>query len=131
MSPTPQPDRSRAALALIAAFLVAFGVVPMADLLTDGHALPWWGAAVREWLLYGGLTALAAFALAYTAGPRLDAAFARVRGAVMRPSPRAFTAIGAALALGLAILAAQYAFARQPHSLDEMEALWQARIFAA
>ena len=103
----------------------------MADLLTDGHALPWWGAAVREWLLYGGLTAMAAFALAYAAAARLDALFARAWGAVMRPSPRAFSAFAAALALGFAIVAAQYAFARQPHSLDEMEALWQARIFAA
>ena len=131
MSPTPQLDPSRAALALTAAFLIAFGLVPMADLLTNWHALPWWGAAVRDWLLYGGLTALAALAVAHWGAERVDAVARRVRGAVMRPSPRAFGSIVATLALVLAMAAAQYAFARQPHSLDEMEALWQARIFSA
>jgi len=131
VKPTPQLDRSRAALVLIAAFLLAFGVVPMANLLTSGHALPWWSGAVREWLLYGGLTALAALALAHWQGARLDAVLERARGVVMRPAPRAFGALVAALAFALAVAAAQYAFARQPHSLDEMEALWQARIYAA
>lgn len=103
----------------------------MANVLTSGHALPWWGAAVREWLLYGGLTALASLALAWWLGPRLDGICVRAWRAVLRPTPRAFAASIALLALALAIIAAQYAFARQPHSLDEMEALWQARIFAA
>ena len=121
----------RALLRATALLLAAFGLVPIANLLTGGHVLPWWGNAVRDWLLYGGLTVLAALALAHVAGERLERWSAWAWGAVMAPRPALFAGAVAAVTFALAAALAGYAFARQPHSLDEMEALWQARIIAS
>ena len=70
-------SRSRAPLLATALLLTAFGLLPMANLLTGGEALRWWGSAVRDWLLYGGLTVLAALALAHLGGEEGAAWWAR------------------------------------------------------
>lgn len=126
--PTVRP-RSRSALRATALWLVVFGLVPMANLLTGGEALRWWGSAVRDWLLYGGMTVLAALALAHLGGAEGEAVWERVKRAAMAPRPALFALGVSLLAFSLAAGAAVYAFNRQPHSLDEMVALWQARIF--
>ena len=130
----PEPtarSRSRVVLLATALLLAVFGLLPMANLLTGGEALRWWGSAVRDWLLYGGMTVLAALALAHLGGEEGASWWARVKGAVMAPKPAVFAAAVALLAFGLAVAAAIYAFNRQPHSLDEMVALWHAQIIAS
>ena len=119
------------ALVGTAVFLALFGLLPMANFLTGGEALRWWGSAVRDGLLYGGMTVLAAIALAHLGGAEGETAATRVKRAIMAPSPRAFGWLVAVLAFGLAAAAAVYAFDRQPHSLDEMVALWHAQIIAS
>jgi hypothetical protein len=49
----------------------------------------------------------------------------------MAPGPLRFGAIVSVVTLALSVALAGYAFARQPHSIDEMEALWQSRIYAS
>ena len=121
----------RTALRATALLFIAFGLVPMANLLTGGQALLWWGNAVRDWLLYGGMTVLATIGIAQVGGAELERWIARAKGAVMAPRPQVFGTLVSALALLLAVWAAGYAFNRQPHSLDELVALWQARILAS
>jgi hypothetical protein len=115
----------------VALLLAAFGVVPMANLLTHGHALPWFGAAAQEWLLYGGVTVLVAVGAAHFAGDGLDRALGAAWRAVMAPRPALFAWLIAAFTTALAATLAGYAFARQPHSVDEMVTLWQAKILAS
>jgi hypothetical protein len=115
----------------VALLLAAFGLVPMANLLTNGHALPWFGAAAGEWVLYGGVTVLLAAGAAAFAGDAVDRALAAAWRAVMAPRPAWFAWLAAAFTLALSAAIAQYAFAREPHSVDEMVTLWQAKILAS
>jgi hypothetical protein len=130
-SPIPTDRLPRAALRATALVLALFGLVPMANLLSGGHAVTWWGSAVQDWILWGAVTLIAAMALARFGGEAVGEFCASAWRRVMAPAPLRFGAIVSFVTLGLSIALAGYAFARQPHSIDEMEALWQSRIYAS
>src|SRR5664279_6032075 len=129
--PIPTDRLPRATLRATAFLLALFGLVPMANLLTGGRAVVWWGGAVQDWILWGGVTIIAALAIARFGGESVGDACAGAWRRVMAPSPLRFGAIVSIVTLALSIALAGYAFARQPHSIDEMDALWQSRIYAS
>lgn len=108
--------------------LAALGIVPVAQILSHGAALPWFGVIWPLWSLAIAVTLAAALALGAASGARGDRFGARIVHAVMAPSARAFVAACAAAALVLSAAAAAYCFHKQPQSIDEMAQLWHARI---
>lgn len=110
---------------------IALGVVPTANLLTGGSALPWWSAVVSWWVLAGAMLLLVVYLIARVAGERAEAVGRRVRAAVMAPPPRVFLAAVCSAAFLLSAAAAWYCFNRQPQSIDEMAQLWHARMLLA
>jgi len=48
----------------MAIVLAATGLVPMANLVTEGHYLKWWGPAVRQWIVWAVIITIAALLLA-------------------------------------------------------------------
>ncbi|HTC23789.1 MAG TPA: hypothetical protein VK688_05465, partial [Gemmatimonadales bacterium] len=115
-------------LRLFAVVCVALGVIPLANLLTDGQAIPWWGLAVAEWELRGLVVVALAIGLAAILGTRVDTALARVRELLLRPSPRAFAFGMSVFTFAAAAFLARYCFAGQPFTTDEMAQQWHARI---
>jgi hypothetical protein len=114
-----------------AATLAVLGLVPVANLLGGGASIPWWSAAVRDWLVTGTAVVLAALGLGRVFGERLDRAIAKAVGIALRPSPRAFQCIVALLVLALTAAFAIYCFARAPFSQDEMAQRFHAQILLA
>ena len=55
-----------------AAVLAALGLVPLANLLGGGASIPWWSAAVRDWLVTGTAIVLTALGLGRVSGERVD-----------------------------------------------------------
>jgi len=107
---------------------VAIGLFPLANALTAGGAVPWWDLAMREWLLRGFVVVALAVVIAILLGTRVDAAVARARESLLRPSPRTFAVATATLALVAALFLAWYCFSGRPFTSDEMAQQWQARI---
>jgi 4-amino-4-deoxy-L-arabinose transferase-like glycosyltransferase len=116
------------ALRLFAAVCVGLGVVPLANLLTGGAAVPWWGQAVAEWKVRGLVVLAIAAGLAVVLGSRVDSGLARARALLLRPPPRTFALLMAVLTFAAAAFLARYCFAGQPFTTDEMAQQWHARI---
>src|SRR5439155_14619718 len=96
----PRRHRGARLLSLTAVgALAALGLVPVANLLDGGASIPWWSAAVRDWLVTGTAIVLAALGLGRVFGERLDRTIAGSIAIVLRPSPRAFQALVAMLVL--------------------------------
>ncbi len=123
----------RARLPTLAAAIVlaALGLVPVANLLGGGASVPWWSAAVREWLLTGTALVLVALGLGRVFGDRLDRAIAAAIAIVQRPAPRAFQVLVAVSVLALTGAFSIYCFARAPFSQDEMAQRFHAHILLA
>ena len=117
-----------AALRAFACVCAALGVVPLANLLTGGAAIQWWGLAVREWTVRGLIVVALAAGLAAVLGDRADETLARARARLLQPTPRAFGIALAALTFAAAAFFAHYCFAGQPFTGDEMAQQWHARI---
>ena len=122
---------SRLSLRTLAVGLVMIGVVPVANFLTDGRAVPWYTGAAREWLVRGGLLVLVALVVARVLGARLDAVLAKAEAGLLRPSPAAFATMVSTMALAASAFVSKFAFAGQPFSGDEMAQAWHARILAS
>jgi hypothetical protein len=119
---------ARLVLRSFAALCAVLGVIPLANILTDGRAVPWYGLAVREWLERGLVVIAIAVGLAVLLGSRLDAVMRRAKTLLLRPTPLAFGATGAAFAFLAALFVAQWSFAGQPFTSDEMAQQWHARV---
>ena len=118
-------------LRVCAAVFALLGVFPLANVLRVGPGVPWYRVAVLEWIVRGGLVVAVAFLGAIALGMRVDAWAARVRRAVMAPSPRRF-ALLAGLAVSLAAVGLSwYCFSGRPFTSDEMAQQWHARILLA
>jgi len=120
----------RLTLRICAATLAACGVFPLANILSNGQAVPWYGAAVREWSERGLLILGVATLVSLAMGGRVDQLLARLHGALLRPSPRVFATGLACVAFGASLFVALWAFAGQPFGADEMAQQWHARILA-
>jgi hypothetical protein len=119
------------ALRGFAVVLVLVGVLPLANMLTEGRAVGWYAGAVREWLERGTLLVAVLLVVSRYFGAWLDVAIERVRAAVLRPSPGVFAVATAVLATVAAAAVSQIAFAGQPFTSDEMAQAWHARIIAS
>jgi len=119
---------STVALGVFALLCVTLGVAPLANLLTRGHAIGWWGGAVHEWFVRGGGVVAVALGIAVVLRQRLDSLLARATQLLLAPSPMAFGSGVAGVTCALSAILAQYCFAGQPFTSDEMAQLWHARI---
>ena len=124
-------DRGRLVPLAAGAALTALGLVPVANLLGGSASVPWWSAAVHEWLFAGTAIVLAALGFARAFGARLDRLIATSTALVRRPSPRAFQALAAVFVLALTVAFTVYCFARAPFSQDEMAQRFHAHILLA
>jgi hypothetical protein len=104
------------------------GLFPLANLLTSGRAIGWWGGAVREWTIRGGLVVAIASGVALVTGQRLDDLLQRAKQVVLWPSQLSFAIGISGFTCVLSAALAQYCFAGQPFTSDEMAQLWHARI---
>jgi hypothetical protein len=111
-----------------AAALVLLGLLPVANLVSGTAYIPWWSAAVREWLGVGAAIAIVAWGSARLLGERLDRWAAQAGAIVLGPSPRAFQALVAAGVFALTAAFAVYCFARAPFAQDEMAQRFHANI---
>ena len=114
-----------------ALLLIALGLVPTANLLTRGAALPWWPGVVTWWVMGGLALLLVAYLLARVSGDGVERTASRVARAVMALPSRAFLLIVSSLGFALSAATAWYCFNRQPQSIDEMAELWHARMLLA
>src|SRR2546423_11299450 len=114
-------------LGVFAALLAAIGLVPVANLISGGRAVPWWHAAVDEWSTTGLAIVLIAILLTVAAGQRLERAIERSKRLLLAPSPVAFE-IGAAVVVTiLAATFAWYCFSGLGFTRGEIGQRWQAR----
>ncbi len=123
--------RARRVPLVVAAGLAALGLVPVANLVSGAPYIPWWSAAVREWSLTGAAVVVGALGLARLGGERVERWAARAATLLLRPPPRVFQAIAAAVVFALTAAFAVYCFARAPFSQDEMAQRFHAHILLA
>lgn len=111
--------------------LTALGLVPLANLLSGGHAVPWWHDAVHEWATTGLGIVIVALLAARLFGERLDAMTQRAVRLLESPSSRAFAMGAALLVFVLSAFFAQYCFAGTAYSVDEIAQRWHAQMLLA
>ena len=116
------------ALRVFAVVCVTLGVLPLANLLTAGQAVPWWGLAVAEWELRGLVVIALATGLAILLAGRVDVALDRAKVLLLRPAPLQFAIVMATLTFAAAAFLSRFCFAGQPFTSDEMAQQWHARI---
>lgn len=110
--------------------LSLLGLVPMANLVTTGAGLPWWGDAARQWTVWtGAITALTLLA-SHFFGPRIEAVISRVVHVILQPSQRVFAALIAATTCALALSFGWRLFQWQAVVGDEFAQNWQAHLIA-
>src|SRR5438094_4640175 len=118
-------------LRILAALLAAIGLVPVANLISGGRAVPWWHVAVAEWSTTGLAIVLVAVLLVLTARERLDGAIQRSKRLLLAPSPLTFEIGGALVVTVLATFFAWYCFSGLVFTGDEMAQRWHARMLLA
>ena len=129
MTASRSSTSSAAVVPTIAALvLFVFGLYPLANKLTDGDAVQWYGHARSFWFVVGGGMLVVLLGLAYGQGERVDRFWNAVsRRALSIPAP---ILIGGAALFALAASAtfAIVCFGRQPHNSDEVSQLFHAKI---
>jgi len=123
--------RGALALRVFAAVLFVAGVVPLANILTSGEAVPWYWNVAQEWLQRGAMLVAVVVVFSFFAGPRLDEFLAKVEAVMLRPTALAFGVTAAVFAFAAAAFVSQFAFAGQPFTSDEMAQAWHAQILAS
>ena len=116
------------ASAVVAFLLCIFGLYPLANRITAGAALPWYGHAVKVWTFIGGGLLVAVFLLSLVLPRITEALIARAGAAVLRVPSRVFLAGVALFAVAASAVIAEYCFGRQPHNADEVAQLFHAKI---
>src|SRR5207245_5298730 len=113
-------------LAALVGLVLAFA--PIANWLSAGRELPWWSAAVTEWLLFGGAVVLLAVGVARLGGATVQHAAAWCRRTALAPRPAVFGALLALVAFTLALWFAFYCYGGRFFSSDEMAQRLQANL---
>jgi hypothetical protein len=119
------------ALRIYAVICAAIGILPVANWLTAGRAVPWYAGAVSEWLTRGFIVLGVAVTLTILLGARVDIALQRVQSRLLAIPSRTFALAVAAIAAGSALFLAHWSFAGLPFTSDEMAQQWHARILAS
>ncbi|MEO8621265.1 MAG: glycosyltransferase family 39 protein, partial [bacterium] len=109
-------------------FLCVFGLYPLANRLTDGDAIQWYGHARTFWLVIGGALMLVLLAISRVKPAGVDALWTAVTERVLRIPPRIFLGGVALFAFAAAATFAVICFGRQPHNSDEVAQLFHAKI---
>ncbi len=113
----------------LAAFVLAvLGLLPLANFLSGGRAVPWWPDAVGEWTTTGVGIVCVALLIARLLGDHADALTRRAERLLEAPSDRAFGIGAALLVLVLSAFFAQYCFAGTVYSVDEVSQRWHAQM---
>lgn len=107
---------------------LVLGFAPIANWLTAGRELPWWSAAVMEWLVLGGAIVLLAVAVARLGGATVERAAAWCKRTALAPRPAVFGAFLALVAFTLALWFAFYCYGGRFFSSDEMAQRLQANL---
>jgi len=108
--------------------LCVFGLYPLANKLTDGDAVQWYGHARTFWLVIGGALLLVLTVVARFQGDRIDRLWKAASDFVLRIPRPAFLAGTALFALIASATLAIICFGRQPHNADEVAQLFHAKI---
>ena len=114
-----------------AVVLALLGVVPTANLLTDGREVVWWRGAVLIWSAYGTLLLALLWIVADRWGDALDRLTACITGWVMRVPRAWFVAAVCAFTTVASIFVALYCYSGQAFTGDEMAMNWHARMLLA
>jgi hypothetical protein len=108
--------------------LFAFGVYPLANLLTGGEAVQWYRHALTLWTFVGGSLLLTLWVLGRVfPGPTERLWRAASERVLAVPTP-GFVGAAALFAFGASAVLAVYCFGRQPHNADEVAQLFHAKI---
>jgi hypothetical protein len=122
-------NRSAAVTMRTAALLLfALGLFPLANVLTNSAALPWYRHALLVWILIGGTLLLLLTLMAKLFGPAMESAWSRVTASTMHVPWPIFVGACAVAAFALSALLAVFCFGRQPHNADEVAQLFHAKI---
>ncbi|MEO8333459.1 MAG: glycosyltransferase family 39 protein [bacterium] len=120
---------SAAAIPVVAALvLCVFGLYPLANRLTDGDAVQWYGHARTFWLVIGGAMLAVLAVIARILGERVDRLWSAISERVLRIPRPPFLAATALFALIASATLAIICFGRQPHNADEVAQLFHAKI---
>ncbi len=135
MSGERPPNRKPQSIALLSAAIViaAIAFLPWSVWLGEirPEELAAYRAVVRTWLIWMPLALGLGALLAVFRGDRLDAVYERVGGGLVAVPARSFALVmGIAMVLVAALLS-RVLFAHNPHLVDTIAQLFQARIFAA
>ena len=100
----------------------------MANLVSTGVGLPWWGAAARDWIIVSAAVALLALLLARLLPHQIETLLSRASALLLAPSPRVFAVAVALLAALLALGFGWYLFHWRPITGDEFSQQWQSHL---
>jgi hypothetical protein len=120
-------------LALLAALVVLLAFLPWAGWLgyaRESETISY-HETVSRWLFLGGAIVLLSLVLAWLVGPRIDARWDRIAGKVLGIPAWVYVMVVALVSLGAGIVLTELLFTRNPHLVDTMAQLFQARIFRA
>lgn len=128
------PDTEAAArwpLLAGAILLVALGLVPTGNLLSDGVVIRNWSRNIRQWTAWLVISSVLVLVLARLGGERLRALLRAVEGLLLAPRPRTFALVAGVVTTALALAIGYAAFGLRAVSADELAQLWQARLLAS
>jgi hypothetical protein len=121
--------RSAAAIPLVTALLLCvLGVYPLANWLTAGEALPWFGQVRHFWLVIGVAILVLLAALSKFAARPMDALWSMIARRVLAIPSRIFIGVVAFITFAATVFIAWYCFGRQPHNADEVAQLFHAKM---
>lgn len=125
----PPERRSPAAIPAVTALLLCvLGVYPLANRLTGGEALPWYGQVRHSWLLIGVGIIVVLAALSRFAARPMDALWRAATHRLMAIPSRIFVGGVAVITFAATVAIAWYCFGRQPHNADEVAQLFHAKM---
>ena len=126
---SPAEPRSAAAIPLVTALLLCgFGVYPLANRLTGGEAVQWYGQVRQFWVVIGGAIIVLLALVARFAPKPVDALWSWATGRVLAVPSRVFIGGVALVAFLITVTFAVYCFGRQPHNADEVAQLFHAKM---
>ncbi|CAN5824797.1 hypothetical protein BH11GEM2_BH11GEM2_27100 [soil metagenome] len=121
--------RSAAAIPLVTALLLCvLGVYPLANRLTGGEAVPWYGQVRHFWMVVGVAILVVLVVLSRFAAQPMDALWNASTRRVLAIPSRIFIGGAALIAFAATVVIAWYCFGRQPHNADEVAQLFHAKM---